>query len=393
MRLMLYMEINIFCVAIVLLMYLSTRRTGIKPFEQKLFDGLLLCLLFILVTDSVMVLLDGTHFPGAVLLNYIDNILNYIAAAFLCFLWMLYNDYFIYEDNRILAKRAVLYGIPFAIVTALALMSPQNGCLFSIGPDNVYMRGPLFPVYAVIMLGYLFVSSAMMLHKAKHAKNDAEKKEYLVLASFVVAPIIGGVLQTLIYGISSLWVGTVFSLLFVYIQVQNRQISTDVLTGINNRRQLGRYLPGKMHALDEGKRLYAVMIDIDAFKSINDSFGHAVGDDALINVALILKRTCGGKDAFLARVGGDEFVVLYECRSEAQLDQLIEEIHAGIDAFNQRGKAPYHLSLSMGSAEFNASDSTSPDELISLADKRMYEMKLSHKQQTDGCQVKAKSEK
>ena len=97
---------------------------------------------------------------------------------------------------------------------------------------------------------------------------------------------------------------------------------TDQLTGLPNRRWLSRYLPQELSRADRPSNEVAVIaIDIDDFKSINDSYGHDVGDQALRAVAEALLGVCRSYDV-CARQAGDEFVVvLPDCSREAAADQ------------------------------------------------------------------------
>jgi len=86
-------------------------------------------------------------------------------------------------------------------------------------------------------------------------------------------------------------------------------VSQDPLTRMNNRGNLDRFL----HILEDSQaeqQVSFIMADIDSFKKINDIYGHAEGDNALIQTADIIRRIFSGTPAFLARYGGDEFVIV-----------------------------------------------------------------------------------
>jgi diguanylate cyclase (GGDEF)-like protein len=149
---------------------------------------------------------------------------------------------------------------------------------------------------------------------------------------------------------------------------------TDELTGIYNRRRFfvltEQYLKV---AIRERKRLLLLYIDMDDLKWINDQYGHKEGDQALINLSRILKKTFRESD-IIARIGGDEFVVLLE--STAENDEiLITRLNENIRDYNTQGPQHYKLSVSLGAASFDPEIPISIDELLSNADALMYAQK------------------
>jgi diguanylate cyclase (GGDEF)-like protein len=153
---------------------------------------------------------------------------------------------------------------------------------------------------------------------------------------FSVPPILGGIVQGLFYGTSLTWPSVIVSFVIVYIYVLNRQISTDALTGLNNRRMLKRYLDLETNYADKDSRLFLIMLDADNFKSINDTFGHAAGDRALTQIAEILKALCNQRDCFLSRLGGDEFTIVGKDRDGLMLNEMAEEIEARVKGVQRR---------------------------------------------------------
>jgi len=146
---------------------------------------------------------------------------------------------------------------------------------------------------------------------------------------------------------------------------------TDELTGLYNRRRFfvltEQYLKV---AIRTKKRSLLLYIDMDDLKSINDHYGHNEGDRALIDLSNILKKTFRESD-IIARIGGDEFVVLLE--STAENDEiLITRLSENIKDHHAKQIRNYRLSISVGVAQFDPDNPISIDDLLSKADALMY---------------------
>ncbi len=149
----------------------------------------------------------------------------------------------------------------------------------------------------------------------------------------------------------------------------------DDLTGLYNRRgftDLGeQYLKLERR---KGRGVTMVYLDLDRFKTINDSLGHHVGDRALLKVADILKATFRRSD-IIARLGGDEFAVLALEASDESAELLVVRLKERIGEFNRLGREPYQLSVSIGMARHDADLRMRLEDLVTEADRAMYEEK------------------
>ncbi len=145
---------------------------------------------------------------------------------------------------------------------------------------------------------------------------------------------------------------------------------TDELTGLCNRRRFFVLTEQCLKvAVRTKKRPLLLFIDMDDLKSINDHYGHHEGDQALIGLASILKKTFRESD-IIARIGGDEFVVLLESTDENS-EIMITRLHENVRDYN--AKRPQHiLSMSVGTAHFDPEHPISIDELLAKADALMY---------------------
>jgi diguanylate cyclase (GGDEF)-like protein len=147
---------------------------------------------------------------------------------------------------------------------------------------------------------------------------------------------------------------------------------TDSLTGLATRRVFEERLSGELErAARTGRALSVVLLDLDWFKEFNDRFGHNAGDRALILLAEALRRAARTDDV-VARLGGEEFVVLAPEVDEHEALLLAERLRGEVSAAFAR--EPAHLTVSCGIASFPAHGVTS-GELLHGADRARYEAK------------------
>ncbi len=158
----------------------------------------------------------------------------------------------------------------------------------------------------------------------------------------------------------------------------------DDLTGLYNRRGFQTLARQHMKMADRmRKRVSHIFVDLDGLKEINDSFGHREGDLALIDTADLLKETFRESD-ILARIGGDEFVVLALETAGLAQEHWAARLHENLMLYNQRPDRRYRLSLSMGIAYYDPDFPCPLDDLLDRADALMYEQKRTKRPSSPG---------
>jgi diguanylate cyclase (GGDEF)-like protein/PAS domain S-box-containing protein len=165
-----------------------------------------------------------------------------------------------------------------------------------------------------------------------------------------------------------------------------RLSTTDELTGLFNRR--GFFLVAEQQrrlAMRRKAELLLLYIDVDDFKLINDTWGHQEGDRVLADLAELLRkcyrdsdilaRVAGVENGLLARMGGDEFVVLAVDAGEHGQRILISRLRERLAEYNKSCEGRYQVSLSVGVVRVTPEPNVTIDSLLAMADKLMYENK------------------
>ncbi|HHH44443.1 MAG TPA: diguanylate cyclase [Gammaproteobacteria bacterium] len=174
---------------------------------------------------------------------------------------------------------------------------------------------------------------------------------------------------------------------------------TDDLTGLYNRRYLNEIYPKMLaQAEREGLVLSAVLLDLDYFKNINDTYGHNAGDACLVKFATLLRKNSRTSD-FVFRMGGEEFLILSLGRRAENVSTLAEKILVSTEAEEvQYGGHAIHFTVSCGISCVRSSPSFHPtlSHLVSLADRALYAAKREGRNcvrmNTDGCKEAVQGE-
>jgi diguanylate cyclase (GGDEF)-like protein len=192
----------------------------------------------------------------------------------------------------------------------------------------------------------------------------------------------GDVLEALGLGAASLGLGTAAALLLTRLPLRRLRTMEeelrhkayhDALTGLYNRDAFRRLMASAVAlARRDGKRLAVLFIDLDRFKSINDSLGHDAGDEALRGVAERLRAGVRAEDV-VARLSGDEFAILMEA-PQTGADRLAETILQSFETHFIIGGRHWHLGCSVGVALY-PQHGDDPDRLLACADTAMLNAK------------------
>lgn len=364
-------EVNLFSIIILLILFINMhRRDGKYLPDQKLFLYMVASDALVLVFDSVQWIIDGK--PGMLVyyVNLISTVLYYLFTVVPCMLWCLYVRYQFKMDIKEMMRAKILLVLPFLINAAMSIMSYFNGAFFYIDEMNYYQRGEYF--WLSVSLTYAYFLYALIYTLLN--KKNTERKIFLSLMLFPIPPLLGSVIQVAHFGIALIWPGVAIALLTIYINIQNNQLYTDHLTGLYNRRLLDLHLYECLKNKTKQGSVGVIMIDIDQFKLINDEFGHVIGDQVLVETANVLKKSVG-REGFIARYGGDEFVAVVPVKDVNDIERVIGELECNIARQNERRNEQYKIRLSMGYEIFKCGGAFSKNDVLSIIDRRMYEEK------------------
>ena len=378
------MEINIQeiimadCTAVLLMgillvsRFINRRR---RRTEDKFFTVLACIGIGAAIFELITFLIDGVPGPFPRFINILSNTLIYTCTASVSVLWIWYVDSYLNHNPRRIKTVFLPFVIVWAILIVMLVVNMFTGFLFKIDENNVYSREPLGYIYYAFLFISFFVSIAIFIkNRIQHGRN-----QFFPIWMFLFPVIAACVVQALWYGIAAAWLGCAIGLTSIYLDIQSRYSLIDDLTRIYNRAFIEHKLVVYRHS---NKYVYGgIMLDIDSFKLINDSYGHSVGDEALRKAAKLI-MDASYRNTLVCRFAGDEFIILFRLpssqadRLEAKMIELENLIREKSKDFNESGKEPYKIVFSLGHAIY---DTSLPDDaFFRQMDKAMYEEKKVH---------------
>lgn len=326
-----------------------------------------------MVTDIFWALVEDHLIEPSRLVNASVNGISLAAVAAGCFFWYKFVEYRLHS-RRMERKsfRITMHGLIVAVI-ALDLLSILTGWVFFIDENDHYTYGPLFWVQAVGCHVYLLIPTVKSLRRAFQTRSRLQRREYLLYASYMIAPLVAGFTEDWIPTVPVLSLNMFMVIHVLFLSIQDMQIYNDAPTGLNNRRRLDKFLEEHLASASESCPVSVFMLDINRFKEINDTYGHIEGDRVLKAVAEALKLSAARYHAFVARYGGDEFCLVLD-KAGTSPEAVAEKLHSTL-ALTQEQYQTCEVSVSVGWVMCSAPEHD-PERVLSQADKRLYEDKV-----------------
>lgn len=362
--------LNIYSILIlVMILHQIIQRENQSSKTDKIYKQIVIFSIIMLIID-ITSRFDGSGNPLYEVLNHGTNFLLFAFNLVIPSLWLLYVHTRVYDEqirNKNLSY--FLWGVNI-VNTILITISLKYGWIYYIDKNNIYHRGPYYAV-TVIATIILVVAAFVLIYKNKQA---IPKRHYFALQFFAVPPILGVVIQTLFYNVAIGYNTLALSVLLVFLNIQRISLNTDYLTGISNRSNFEKALGDKILKASKSNSFSGIMIDLDDFKSINDQYGHLIGDEALKDAAKILLNSTKSND-ILARLGGDEFVLILDVNDPDRLELIVDRIRKSVDFYNETSDMPYKLKFSIGYDVYDPASKMTGEEFTHHIDTLMYKDK------------------
>lgn len=365
-------DLLVFVLGLVLLVSIKLKVGKISTANRSIIMILKMILAIQLLLASFWALGAWSGKPAVILRNIVFFI-YYVFNNLIPLIWVYHTYIQVHSDQKNI-KLQWFYVVPFAFSLILVFLNPFIHDLYTIDTSNSYHTGTLFILNAAICYSYILVSLFIPFVNRKRI----ESRRFWTIFLFSIPPVIGSVIQLKVGGIDLIWAGAVLSILMIYLNLLSDTMNMDYLTNVYNRMQADQYISAKISKSLPGKTFSGIMIDIDKFKEINDKFGHYAGDEALKITAKLIKKCIGSKN-FIARFGGDEFIVILETDDMDTVRRIADNIIQTFDKYNKTANSLFELKLSLGFDVYDYDRKMTKYQFIKHIDHLMYAKKRVHK--------------
>lgn len=375
-----YIESNIICIIVFVMMVLKELSAAGRQTKQLVFINICFSNIFYFISDIGWVQVLYDFIPRTRLTVSAFNITNAVMLCMITGYWFVYVELSQGEKYITKTKLRIYVLIPAMINTIILLI------LFLVFPgtvidEKINVTIVYYIVFLFVPIFYIVISCIRTFIRAFRRENYAVRGQYILCGVYPVMISVFGVVQTLWFSAPIFCFATTLMLLYVYIVSLHDQVSIDDLTHLNNRTQLKKYIVGESGKPGGDKATrYILMIDLNKFKEINDQFGHVEGDYALKRAADALRSACSKNDlkTFIARYGGDEFIVVTKTDDENQVKSLCSGIKSEMIRLNGEAGAKYDLTASIGYSCY-CGDVLAFQKALAKADEALYEDKKNRK--------------
>ena len=367
-----YIEANIVCIIVFAILLLHNQFSIDRQEKQIKFDHALVAFMLYFTADCFWAAISTGMLPRTRFTVVSNTFLLYLFMSLIIYAWLQFVLAFEQAPHRNRPINQFAVAFPFFVANIVLSLH------YIIAPYSLIDRElnvlPAFSVY-LVAVPYIYMTAILFytIRKARQTQSPAAKRKHLFVGFFPLMTIIGGLIEMLFLPEVPIFCNASMLLMLVfYIQSLQALVSLDPLTNLNNRGQLERYCSQRGNLLMPDRKTFAVMMDIDRFKSINDTYGHAEGDRALVQVSGALKAAMGRRSmpSFLCRYGGDEFIMIVHPASADEVEALIRDIRAEV-----KSRSTEHpLSISAGYDELRGAED-SIEACIERADKKLYQDK------------------
>lgn len=354
-----YILSNVITLLVCLLLLYKTRE--MKQTSTVFFKRLLVCLVLYYSGEILWAHAYFGIMPKADIHLKIARIFNYSVVGLLSYCWLMYVEVII-NPKGLTRKNKILYSIPTTISILLSIFLCS---FFSPEPRTIENYLMVFGIIA-IPFAYVLIGGARILYY-RFKSDKTQKSRYTLLAIWPFAILAASVAQVLIAGLPVFCYASTFTTIALCLHSQEQLIFTDGLTGIYNRKMINNYA----ESFSNKEEHYVMMVDVNKFKEINDSYGHLEGDKALIYVASVIRRISEEKHFFFGRYGGDEFIIITNDANEDDVKEFIKKVNDSLDEADE--KLGFPISASIGYHKIN--NSLTLHEALAKADKLLYEEK------------------
>lgn len=373
-------EINIICIAVLLITLLQFRESVLRHLEERILGFTIIDTIIYIVLNTATKMLYSVHVESALyssnpkigVIYSLMYALTLISSILLAQLWFSFIFLRIRKSIYTYKHLFPLFSTPSIIGVLICIGVSVYGFTNDSHTTALQFRR-LLPFLITLNFIYIIATMVIGVQYAITQKNTSNRKEAFYLSFIAFVPSITCIIQYFIPEIPL--IDPIFSLtlLHVYVTLLKFRITSDPLTGVNNKMRLIDYLQFISQHQDPGKRLFILVMEIDYFKDIVRKFGYEMSDRVLADLSSFFKRQCREQKAFLAKTGDKQFAIVMERDEVSEIESFCQKLVRECERDSmQADMNSWKISFSIHYAEISNISSSNISKIFAEAKKNCY---------------------
>ena len=373
-------EINIICIVVLLITLLQFRESVLRHLEERILGFTIIDTIIYIVFNTVTKMLYSIYQENALYSNNakigviysLIYALSLISSLLLAQLWFSFiflrirKSIYTYKHLFPLFSTPSIIGILICI--GVAIYGFTNDC----HATTLQFRR-LLPFLITLNFIYIIATMIIGIQHAISQKNSSNRKEAFYLSFIAFLPSFVCIIQYFIPEIPILDPIFALTLLHVYVTLLKYRITSDPLTGVNNKIRLIDYLQYISQHQDASKRLFLLVMEVDYFKEIIRKFGYEMSDRVVADLASFFKRQCREQQAFLARTGESQFAIVMERDEVSEIESFCQKLVRECERDSmQADMNSWKISFNVHFAEISNISSSNISKIFAEAKKNCY---------------------
>ena len=374
------LEINIISIVILLITLLQFRESVLRHLEERILGFTIIDTIVYIVLSTVTKMLHILHVQSDLyggnqkicVVYAVMHALSLISSLLLGQLW--FSFIFLRVRKSVYSYKHLfpLFSTPSIIGIFICIGIGIYGFTNDCHATSLQFKR-LLPFLIGLNLMYVVATMVIGIQYGIAQKNSTNRKEAFYLSFIAFIPSFACIIQYFVPNIPLTDPIFALTLLHVYVTLLKYRITSDPLTGINNKIRLIDYLQYITQHQDSSKRLFILLMEVDYYKAIVRKFGYEMSDRVVADLASFLKRQCREQRGFLARTGESQFSIIMECDEISEIEQFCQKLIRDCDRDSmQADMNSWKISFSIHFAEISNISTSNISKIFAVARKNCY---------------------
>ena len=373
-------EINLICIAVLLITLLQFKESVLRHLEERILGFTIIDTIIYIVLSTVTKMLYIIHVQSDLygsnqkicVIYAVMYALSLISSLLLAQLW--FSFIFLRIRKSIYSYKHLfpLFSTPSIIGMFICIGISIYGFTNDCHATTLQFRR-LLPFLIGINFIYILATMIIGVQYAIKQRNSTNRKEAFYLSFIAFIPSFTCIIQYFIPDIPLTDPIFTLTLLQVYVTLLKYRITSDPLTGVNNKIRLIEYLQYITQHQDPSKRLFILVMEVDYFKAIARKFGYEMSDRVIADLASFFKRQCREQKGFLARTGENQFSIIIESNEITEIESFCQKLIRDCERDSMQSEmSSWKISFSIHYAEISNISSSKIPEIFNEAKKNCY---------------------